>query len=723
MFNTLCLTAKSRIIAAILKIRGTSLEFLVTTSLGVETVLVDEITKHCQDVKTRHRPGQVLFEGELEHAYRICLWSRLANRVLLKLGEREVKEAQDVYALTSAIHWSQHFEVDNTFVIDFVGTNKAIKNTQFGALKIKDAIADQFSDLFGKRPSVDREQPDIRIQGRLKRNVLTLYLDLSGHSLHIRGYRDKTGEAPVKEHVAAAMLMRSGWADNMDKPLFDPMCGSGTVAIEAAAMAMNLAPGLSSDRWGFSCWKKHNAELWDGLKTSALDAQKVPTQKIQASDIDHRVLRSARENAQNAGVQAHIHFQQGDAARYTINSDNPGYIVSNPPYGERLGELTSLLPVFRKWGVHLKQHFPDWHLALLTSNRDLLKQLKLVSHKDYQLYNGNLECQLVCYVIDQQNQIVKQTGPSGDFANRLAKNLKQTRKWLKSQSTEAYRIYDADLPEYNVAIDRYGDWLVVQEYAAPKNIPEQKVKQRLHDVLVALPDVTEVNPEHIVLKTRAQQKGTNQYQKLSEKRQTMTVEEHGARFVVNLHDYLDTGLFLDHRITRQLVRKWSEGKHVLNLFAYTGSVSVNAAIGKARSVTTVDMSRTYLDWAKQNFTENRLRGAYEFIQADCTTWLSTHNRSYDLIFIDPPSFSNSKRMASTWDVQRDHISLLAQAKACLNPGGMIVFSNNLRKFKLDEPALIDMGLSADNISKQTLPDDFKRNPHIHQCWVIKGTSA
>ena len=367
----------------------------------------------------------------------------------------------------------------------------------------------------------------------------------------------------------------------------------------------------------------------------------------------------------------------------------------------------------------LKQEFKTWHLSLLTSDRDLLRQMKLAAKKDYKLMNGKLECLLVNYELDEKNcQVRENKTVNNDFSNRLAKNLVKTNKWLKNQNTNCYRIYDADLPEYNVAVDRYADYLVVQEYSAPKDVPEHKAKRRVQEVMMALPQVTGIKSNNIILKVREQQKGTNQYQKVSQRKETIEVFENGAKFQVNLYDYLDTGLFLDHRVTRQLFQQKSNSKDVLNLFAYTGSFSVHAALGGAKSVTTVDMSNTYIDWAKENFKINKLTGAYEFIQADCLTWLNRHNGKYDLMFIDPPSFSNSKRMEGTWDVQRDHIALITDALTCLNTGGEILFSNNLRQFKLDEVALKELGLSIEDISKKTLPEDFQRNPKIHHCWSL-----
>lgn len=693
-------------------------QFLVTTSKALEPLLLEELKQLCPQLAFASKPGQVSFSGELADAYRICLWSRLANRVLLQVAQGECKNAEQLYQLAASVPWRAHFALDKQFAVDFIGKSRSINNSQFGALKIKDAVVDHFNHHYQQRPNVSKQAPDIRIQARLWRDNLSLHLDLSGGSLHQRAYRQQAGIAPLKEHLAAAILMRSGWQQEKVLPLFDPMCGAGTIVIEAALMATNRAPGLTRQNWGFTHWLGHEQALWQCTLEQAEQAVCEPECQLFANDLDQQVLALAKQNAAHAGVADFIVFSNQDASCMPAPC-KPGYVVSNPPYAERLGELSALVPLFQNWGQTLKQHYANWQLSLLTSNRDLLRQLKLQAHKEYQLMNGKIACQLVNYNMHADNCQVRESSQGGeDFANRLRKNLKATNKWLKSQNTQCYRLYDADLPDYKVAVDRYGDYLVVQEYAAPKDIPEQKAQRRLQQVLLQLPVVTGTPAKNIVVKERKAQKGSAQYQKLGEANKRIVVNENGAQFYVNLWDYLDTGLFLDHRQTRQLVQQQAKGKDVLNLFAYTGSVSVFAARGGARSVTTVDMSRTYLQWAKDNFSLNKLRGAYQFEQANCIRWLAEHNKNYDLIFIDPPSFSNSKRMQDSWDVQRDHLALLTHARRCLRPGGQIIFSNNLRKFKLDQAGVSELGLHIDNISKQTLPDDFKRNPHIHQCWLL-----
>jgi 23S rRNA (guanine2445-N2)-methyltransferase / 23S rRNA (guanine2069-N7)-methyltransferase len=309
------------------------------------------------------------------------------------------------------------------------------------------------------------------------------------------------------------------------------------------------------------------------------------------------------------------------------------------------------------------------------------------------------------------------------FANRLRKNLKQLGKWAAREDIACYRLYDADMPEYAVAIDLYRGaqrWAHVQEYQAPKDVDPAKAEARLKEALSAIPSVLEIAPEQLFFKVRRRQKGAAQYEKLAEEKRFHEVGEGGLRFLVNFTDYLDTGLFLDHRLTRALLRELARGRHFLNLFAYTGTATVYAAAGGAASTTTVDMSRTYLDWARKNLALNGYSDArHHYVQADCLEWLQQAVREkmrYGLIFLDPPTFSNSARMDTTFDVQRDHVALLSAAAQLLTPDGVLIFSNNLRGFKMDHAAL--PGLHIEDITRSTIPEDFARNPRIHNCWKI-----
>ncbi|HII3763038.1 TPA: bifunctional 23S rRNA (guanine(2069)-N(7))-methyltransferase RlmK/23S rRNA (guanine(2445)-N(2))-methyltransferase RlmL [Pasteurella multocida] len=712
-------------------------QLFATTARGFEELLKVELTDlgamDCQITQ-----GGVHFHADEETQYRVLLWTRLASRILLPIVTCKVYSDLDLYSAVVGQNWLDYFDEKAHFMVDFNGTNREIRHTQFGAMRVKDGIVDYFERVGKPRPNVDKSQPDIRIHAYLNREELVISLDLSGDALHMRGYREDTGKAPLRETLAAAIVLRSGW--HLGTPLVDPMCGSGTLLIEAAQMQANIAPQLHRLHWGFDFWKGHNQQAWDKVKGEAIElAEQAFNQNQKANfygcDLDHRVLQKAKRNAQNAGVAHLIQWQQGDvAALKNPFVEEKGTVICNPPYGERLGTTPALIALYSVFGQRLKQQFADWNVSIFSGEPALLDCLRLRSHRQFKAKNGPLDCVQKNYHIsaratasDENTQNLPEidrtlsaTQVAVDFANRLQKNSKKIEKWAKQQGINAYRLYDADLPEYNLAVDRYDDHIVVQEYAAPKNIDENKARQRLLDAVTATLQVTGVETNKLILKVRQKQKGTNQYEKLANKGDYFYVNEYGAKLWVNLTDYLDTGLFLDHRLTRKMLGEMAKGKDVLNLFAYTGSATVHMALGGAKSTTTVDMSNTYLNWAEQNLLLNELEGKqHKLIQADCLQWLARCDRQFDLIFVDPPTFSNSKRMEDSWDVQRDHIKLMTQLKRILRPNGTIVFSNNKRGFKMDVEGLETLGLSAVDITAKTLPLDFERNKQIHNCWVVR----
>ncbi|MCG9749050.1 bifunctional 23S rRNA (guanine(2069)-N(7))-methyltransferase RlmK/23S rRNA (guanine(2445)-N(2))-methyltransferase RlmL [Vibrio brasiliensis] len=701
-------------------------QYLAVTSNGLENLLVDELTKlGISDAK----PVQagVRFKASNEQIYRVCLWSRLASRFVRVLSEFTCNDDMDLYLASSAVNWVNQFHSSKKFVVDFNGTNREIRNSQYGAMKVKDAVVDSFEKKNLPRPSISKDQADLRIHVRLHRDKAILGIDMVGGGLHQRGYRPASGRAPLRETLAAAIILRSGW--DTDKPLLDPMCGSGTLLIEAAMMAANMAPGVNRAKWGFESLEDFEPELWAEIKSEASvqarrGVNKTDT-KFYGFDNDSRVLKTAQDNARRAGVDSLIEFKLGDAAEVKRPEGfEAGVIVSNPPYGERLGTQPGLIALYTAFGAQLKSEFGGCQASIFSSSDELLSCLRMRADKQFKLNNGALPCHQKNYSISERaaqdsSDNVTESLVAPDFSNRLKKNIAKIGKWARKEKLDCYRIYDADLPEYNVAIDVYLDQLVIQEYAAPKNIPEEKAKRRLTDIIRATIQVTETPANKVVLKVREKQKGRSQYQKLSQQSETLVVNEYGVKLSVNLHDYLDTGLFLDHKITRRKLGEMAQGKDFLNLFAYTGSGTVHAACGGAKSTTTVDMSNTYLEWAKENMKLNGQVGRqHRFEQADCLQWLETSTAQFDLIFIDPPTFSNSKRMEQSFDVQRDHIQLMKNLKRLLRAGGTIVFSNNKRQFKMDLEALEQLGLEAKNISHQTLPLDFARNKHIHNCWVI-----
>jgi 23S rRNA (guanine2445-N2)-methyltransferase / 23S rRNA (guanine2069-N7)-methyltransferase len=401
-------------------------------------------------------------------------------------------------------------------------------------------------------------------------------------------------------------------------------------------------------------------------------------------------------------------------------------VICNPPYGERLGEREQLPALYRELGDAMLREFPGWRAAILTADKELGMATGLRSSKQYALYNGALASTLLLFELSGESRLQPRPGEAGTelsagaqmFANRLRKNLQQADRWARKQGVSCYRVYDADMPEYAVAIDRYGPALHVAEYKAPAGVDPEAAQRRLREVAQVLPDVTGIDTADIHYKQRQRQRGKQQYQKTGLSGRMQDVQEGKAQLLVNLTDYLDTGLFLDHRPLRLRLAAEAVGKDFLNLYCYTATASVHAAVNGAKTTTSVDLSNTYLDWARKNFAANDLASGavHRVVREDAQEWLRKEESLYDLILLDPPSFSNSKRMEGNFDVQRDHVELIKLALARLREGGVLYFSNNLRSFKLD-PGLAEI-MEIEDITSSTIDFDFRRKPKIHRCWRI-----
>lgn len=715
-------------------------EIVLTCPKGIEGLLLEEARSLGLE-EAREQTAAVRGQGDLEVAYRLCLWSRLANRVLLVLSRFSMGSAEQLYEGVQAVDWRDHLEPAGSLAVEFSGHGSGIDNTHFGALKVKDAIVDRLRTRTGERPSIDKLNPDLRVHLRLDRGEAVLSLDLSGHSLHQRGYRLQQGAAPLKENLAAAVLIRAGWPRIAAEggALADPMCGVGTFLVEAALMAADIAPNLKRERWGFSNWLGHVPALWKKLHVEAEQRAAAGLAKpplwIRGYEADPRLIQPGRNNVERAGLADWVKIYQGELGTFEPRPDQnqKGLVISNPPYGERLGDEASLLYLYQNLGERLRQACLGWEAAVFTGAPELGKRMGLRSHKQYAFWNGALPCKLLLIKVQTEQFVTGERKVRSEedvpaeaatparlseggqmFANRLQKNLKQLGKWARREGVECYRLYDADMPEYALAVDLYRDWVHVQEYAAPRSIDPEKAQARLLDALAAIPQALGVAQNRVVIKRRERQVGTKQYQRQAAQGQFMEVVEGGVKLLVNLTDYLDTGLFLDHRPLRLRLQKEAAGKRFLNLFCYTATATVHAARGGARSTTSVDLSKTYLDWARRNLSLNGFSDKHRLEQANVMEWLQADRQEYDLVFIDPPTFSNSKRMEGVFDVQRDHVELIDLAMARLARGGVLYFSNNFRKFQLDE------GLAAryqvEEISAQTLDADFARNPKIHRAW-------
>jgi len=741
-------------------------ELFLTCPKGLEGLLAEEATALGLE-ETREHTSAIRGSASMETAYRLCLWSRLANRVLLVLKRFPMKNADDLYDGVLDIDWQDHLQADGSLAVEFSGHGSGIDNTHFGALKVKDAIVDKLRTTDGLRPSVDKLNPDLRIHLRLDRGEAILSLDLSGHSLHQRGYRLQQGAAPLKENLAAAILIRAGWPRIAAEggALADPMCGVGTFLVEAAMIAADIAPNLKRERWGFTQWLGHVPALWRKLHDEALARAEAGLAKpplwIRGYEADPRLIQPGRNNIERAGLSDWIKVYQGEVATFEPRPDQnqKGLVICNPPYGERLGDEASLLYLYQNLGERLRQACLNWEAAVFTGAPDLGKRMGIRSHKQYAFWNGALPCKLLLIKVQpdqfvtgerrtpEQRQIERENpveevveerklNKNGNpikpvpavieqarlseggqmFANRLQKNLKQMGKWVRREGIDCYRVYDADMPEYSLAIDLYHDWVHVQEYAAPKSIDPEKASARLFDALAAIPQALGIDKSRVVIKRRERQSGTRQYERQSAQGQFLEVSEGGVKLLVNLTDYLDTGLFLDHRPMRMRIQREAAGKRFLNLFSYTATASVHAAKGGARSTTSVDLSRTYLDWARRNLSLNGFSDKNRLEQGDVMAWLEACRDEFDLIFIDPPTFSNSKRMEGVFDVQRDQVQLIDLAMARLAPGGVLYFSNNFRKFVLEEN--LSERYAVEDITAQTVDPDFARNSKIHRAWKI-----
>jgi len=674
----------------------------------------------------KRSPTGVSCEGTLRQAYSICLWSRVATRVLLHLADVEARDADQLYRGALDILWEEHLDIRTTFSVSATSRASNISNTHFAELRVKDAIVDQFSKRMGDRPDVEARNPNLRIHVHLGRELASLSIDLAGTSLHERGYRsnDTTGPAPIKENVAAAMLLRAGWPRIAREggAFVDPLCGSGTLPIEAAMIAGDIAPGLARRQFGFEGWLKHDPQIWAEVVADAAlrrQAGMAKTLAIYGSDINSRAITRAKENARGAGLQTRIQFDRLPVHLAAIpegTSAQGGLLLTNPPYGKRLGTSLEAIGTYKDLGATICKAFADWHAAVLVPEKLLGEALGLRPTKRNVIDNGPIECSL-WQVAPSDGRATRAQPPADDFANRLRKNAKRLGRWAQKNNITCYRLYDSDLPDYALAIDRYADWLCVQEYAPPKDIPEGKATRRLANALGRICDALDIKASKVVLKTRSRQRGASQYNKRDDQGDFLEVREGSCRFLVNLSDYLDTGLFLDHRLTRQLIGSLAKGTRFLNLFAYTGTATVHAALGGAISTHSIDMSNTYCEWTEKNLRLNGIKqDRHRVERADCLEIVHQLRGPYDLIFLDPPTFSNSKRMQGTFDVQRDHVDLIKRTASLLSKGGTLIFSNNFRRFNIDEASL--SGLKIENITHQTISEDFSRNQRIHNCWRL-----
>ena len=718
-----------------------------TTSAGIEKMLAAELGDLGAGEPVILSSG-VQFTADLRSLYTICLWSRLANRVLVQLFETAVTDRETLYRGCSACSWEKHMTWQNTFSVSATSRDSNFRDSSFAARVVKDGIADRFRTVSGRRPSVNAQRPDLAFHAHIEKSLCTLYLDFSGGSLHQRGYRKSRAEAPLKEHVAAAILTAAEWPRLMKQgyALVDPMCGTGTFTIEGAMMSLSIPPGKHKRHFGFEKWSGHDAAMWKRVKSensgSSLRAEPAGTapgiQIIRKSskmifgfDTDASLINGARHNARQAGVQDSILYEGWGLHKLPdLSFPEQGLVVINPPYGIRLGEERYLPALYQLIGRVLKQKFDGWEAAVLVPDSEAGKLIGLRARKVLSINNGELPCKLLLLSLNEENSFrihlpaysgVKPTIMERDnsefLINRLKKNQKALSVYLGKDRVSCFRLYDADIPEYSAAVDLYdGQWIHIQEYAPPSSVPESKSLARLLELITSVSDMTEIPKERIFVKQRTRHKRREQYSRIGETGMEVPVREGGHTFLVNFSDYLDTGLYLDGRHIREKIGT-SAPRRFCNLFCYTGSASVYASAAGAEETVSVDTNATYLDWAKRNMEANRLSlGNNHFIESDIFDWLREDKSDFDLIYIDPPTFSNSKERRSDFDIHRDHTPLIHLAARHLSPEGSILFSSHTKGFTLDEDLYKEYRIT--EITDKIMPPDFSRTRARLVCYEI-----
>ena len=720
--------------------------FFATSAANQGDLIAEEARKAGAE-RVRVTPSGVDFEGSLETGYRFCFETRISSRLLMGLfvdddiiSDKELEEA------TAMLPWEEYIDPTKTLKVTCTTQNcRYITNSHYGALKVKDGIVERIREKFnGERPYIEIHEPDLTVHVHIEDTTVKWYVDFSGENLSMRGYRGEQTEALLKEHLAAALIGRSEWRKSVNDgnplPFYDPFCGSGTIAVEAALMATDTAPGLLRKKpYPFESLPNFDKEAFDRVVEEAEERRRKAIDErdisIFASDISRTAVEISKAAALKAGVYDFISFSVQDFTKLEKPPVSKGCIVTDPPYGERM-TVRDIDILYENTGKVLQNVFKGWDATILTGNSELLSNIDMKPDRTNTLFNGGIMCQAAHYHIftDEEREAMMQKAlekkkqrqaepltPGAEMAyNRLMKNLKEITPLMKEQGVECYRIYDADMPEYSASIDIYmGKWVVVSEYAAPDTIDPEDAKRRLGELVRATEKATGIDEDFIYVKERSRQKGKGQYTRLAANNKMMVARENGVRFLVNFTDYLDTGIFLDHRPVRMMIQEMAKDKRFLNLFCYTGTATLNAIKGGALSTVSVDASSTYLAWMEENLKLNGYSTVFGNLlyKSDVIDWLWDTYDKFDLIFCDPPTFSNSKDRRGSFDVQRDHVKLIDAAAMHLSPGGTLIFSNNYRKFKLD-PEVMEKYVVED-ITEKTIGDDFKRDMKIHHCYLIR----
>lgn len=693
----------------------------VRTASGLEELLSRELLAlGLQNVKARNR--LVTGVGDLKLLYQANLWCRTAIRVLRPIENFTASDEDQFYDKVKAIDWSPWISPTGKLAIDAHVHSSFTTHSLFLAQLTKDAIVDQFREKTGERPSVDLENPDLRIAVNLFRNQVEISVDSSGESLHKRGYRKKSGEAPLQETLAAGIVLLSHWDDTT--PFVDPMTGSGTFAIEAGLISRNIAPGLFRKRFGFQFWKDYDESLFNSLVDDAQKAikkEKAPT--ILAFDKDPKMVTIAKENIERAGLGDLVQVEAGDFLTWDKIPSPPGTVVMNPPYDERL-PVENIALFCSEIGQQLKKSYSDWTAFILMGNREASKEFGIKTEQRIPFLNGAIECELLGFRLNKDSELESSSSVQSDdekwknkietFSNRLKKNLKHYSKWAQRERLTCWRIYDRDIPEFPFIIDILGRNIHFAE--VPRNHDHSPLEHLRYLELMqrATAEIIQIPFEKVFLKVRKGQKLPK-----TETTEPLEVRERGHKFLVNLVDYVDVGIFLEYRKIREWIEKEAQGKDFLNLFSYTGTANVCAAAGGAKSTALVDASSTYLDWAKKNMALNQLNGPqHMYYRNDVMEFLNSSKKVYDFCWVDPPVHSVNRTSGQEFDVQEDHVTLLGLVLERIKPQGKVLFTTNCQSFELKEWALKQTcDVEIKEMTHPLTPTDFERSRPF-SAWLI-----
>ncbi len=705
----------------------TTFSFFATAARGLEAPLLRELQRLplTQPASLIERPGGVAFAGTLDDGYRAMIESRIASRILLELVRFPCPDAKALYEGVRSVDWPAQLTPTTTLAVHVTrarGASESLHHTHFVALHTKDAIVDAFRDAGLERPSVDTQNPGLRLMLHLEADA-TLSVDLAG-PLHERGYRDPAAPAPLRETLAAGLLGIAGYDGT--QPLVDPFCGSGTLVLEAALLAADVPPGVLRPAPNVG-WRGHHAGKLEAQLTAARARRRArPSEpRIWASDLDPEQVALCEAAVHRVGLAGWVACERADALTREPPEGAPGLVVTNPPYGERIG-AADLELLQEQLGNQLRRRFLGWRAFVLVGDSHFGAALGLKPARRHVVFNGPIECRFLELPISDKPVAVaapawqaKRNEEGEAFGNRVSKNWKHLAKWLRKESVSCFRVYDADIPEFGLAVDVYEGSVVLSEYAYPSTVDEGRAQARLRAARSECARIFEIPADRVYVKERRRHARGEQYQRQERSGHEQWIHEGGFEFLVNLVDYLDTGIYLDQRRLRARLEAEARDRRFLNLFAYTCTASLYAARGGAATTTSVDLSNTYLDWGRENFRHNRIGGTHRFERADVARFLAEDRGQYDLVFVSPPTFSNSKSMDGSFDVQRDHGALLAAVQRRLAPAGTIYFSTHRERFKLDEAALATAGLAAKEITHLTMsPDYARRDPTFHRSYVI-----